>query len=171
MVTKILPQSARKHQLRGFITSSPPKKSKYRTNLLPDVQLRPGAHRPRTHGHKSEEQTSRPRRPAHTSSRPESAFVPGLLLLAERSPGPREHRAAAAARPPALAAAILEGRRQRASPAAARRDPPGHLAAACSPGPVASPTHAGEADRQPAARLLPGLWRSQPLAASFKSRP
>lgn len=100
MVTKILPQSARKHQLRGFITSSPPKKSKYRTNLLPDVQLRPGAHRPRTHGHKSEEQTSRPRRPAHTSSRPESAFVPGLLLLAERSPGPREHRAAAAARPP-----------------------------------------------------------------------
>ncbi|XP_005362817.2 transcription initiation factor TFIID subunit 4 [Microtus ochrogaster] len=49
--------------------------------------------------------------------------------------------------------------------------PTERFAAARSPGPVANPTRAREADRHPAARLLPGLWRSQPLAASFKSRP
>lgn len=72
--------------------------------------------------------------------------------------------------PPALAAAILEGCRQRANPAAGCSDPPG-TERRRSPRPAAIPTSALTADQHPTPRLLPGLWRSQPLAASFKSRP
>lgn len=96
MVTKTFPQSACKHQFRGFTTPSPTRKVNKEQISFRMSSF--GVHGPLTNRCKSEELTRGVRGVLCAPLRPESVFLPGLLLLTDRR-GPGSARAAVAARP------------------------------------------------------------------------